>query len=419
MLILAFAWACTPVYQSSTNSNSNPKTLRFQDYAYENQIKTIQLYPKGRARLHPAVTRLGEWNLRLEFDDLRDHHENYYARVVHCNYDWTKSDLVDLDFISEYNEFPINNFEYSIDTQIPYVHYWFDLPAVKLPGNYVLMLYRDSDKNDMILSRRFMVYDSRVAFTNEDNLVGPGSVAAINQQLNFTVNYKNLNVVNPMQDIRVVIRQNQRWDNLSNDVRPSFIREMEKLLEYRFFEDSKMFKGGNEFRFFDLRSIQYPGRNVQSVNRLTKPPEAFIATDKSRENDAYAQYDDFNGGFFIENLDYRDISFTNYLQVNFSLASSPVDGDVYVTGGFNQWNLSPSNQMTYDSIRRVYTSRVLLKQGWYDYQYVVKSSSVPYYYLEGSHFQTENEYEIFVYFRPFQPRADLLVGYLRFAENAR
>ena len=89
--------------------------------------------------MQPAVTPLGKWDLLLRFDDLRNQQEPYYARVIHCNYDWTKSDLQDLDFMTVYNEFPINNFEYSVDTHIPYVHYSFPLPPVKLPGNYVLL----------------------------------------------------------------------------------------------------------------------------------------------------------------------------------------------------------------------------------------------------------------------------------------
>ena len=75
--------------------------------------------------------------------------------------------------------------------------------------------------------------------------------------------------------------------------------------------------------------------------------------------------------------------------------------------------------MQYDSVQRIYTSRILLKQGWYDYQYVLKSRELPYYHFEGSHFETENYYEIFVYHRPYMPRADLLVGYLRLAKNPR
>ena len=150
-----------------------------------------------------------------------------------------------------------------------------------------------------------------------------------------------------------------------------------------------------------------------------KPYEVYIAKDKSRRDEAYSQYEDINGSFYIDNYDYRDLAFTNYINVNFALASPPVKGDVYVVGGFNNWNLNQENKMQYDSVQHIYTARTLLKQGWYDYQYVVKSKEVPYYHFEGSHFETENYYEIFVYHRPYMPRADLLIGYLRLAKNPR
>jgi hypothetical protein len=204
-----------------------------------------------------------------------------------------------------------------------------------------------------------------------------------------------------------------------SDVRPSFVREIEKELEYRFFEASKMFSGGSEFRFFDLRSLNYPGRNVATVNKTVKPFEAYIAKDKPRVDEAYSQYDDLNGNFNVDNLDYRELAFTNYVNVNFTLVSPSVKGEVYVAGAFNNWNLNQQNKMEYDSAQNLYKSRILLKQGWYDYQYVLKSQDLPYYYFEGSHFETENYYEIFVYHQPFQPRADLLIGYLRLEKNPR
>lgn len=122
----------------------------------------------------------------------------------------------------------------------------------------------------------------------------------------------------------------------------------------------------------------------------------------------------------LDNFDYRDAAFSNYAFVNFSLSSKPIDGDVYVAGAFNYWNTDDENRMTYDSARQQYNARILLKQGWYDYQYLVRSrGNYPPYFLEGSHFETENIYEIFVYYRPFQPKADLLIGYLRFEKNQR
>lgn len=393
------------------------------DFAYEPQIKTVVIRPAFEdpgTYLEPAVTRLGEWNLLLEFDDLRNQRDTYYARIIHCNYDWTRSNLTDLDFISDFNEFPINNFEFSVDTHIPYVHYWLTLPPVKLPGNYLVAVYRGSDKNDIILTRRFMVFDTRVTFANEGNLIGAGDIASRNQQLNFTVDYKNLEVINPLENIKVSIRQNQRWDNMSVDIRPSFVREIEKQLEYRYFEDDKMFKGGNEFRFFDLRSLMNPGRNVARVVKTVKPYEVFLEQDRSRADQAYAQLPDFNGGFIPDNLDYPDPAFTNYANVNFTLAAPrPYSGDVYVTGAFNYWNLNAVNKMQYDSVQKAYQGRVLLKQGWYDYLYVLHSPDQPPYAIEGSYFETENFYEVFVYYRPFQPQADLLIGYLRLERNER
>lgn len=416
-------YGCTPLSQSSQNSSSNPKALRSTDYAYEPQIRTVVIRPAfedPQTYLEPAVTRLGNWNLRLEFDDLREQRETYYARIIHCNYDWTRSNLMDLDFLSDFNEFPVNNFEFSVDTHLPYVHYWLNLPPVKLPGNYIVVVYRGSDKNDIILSKRFMVFDTRVTFENERNLIGAGNIASLNQQINFTVNYKNLEVINPLENIKVSIRQNRRWDNIATDIKPSFVREIEKQLEYRFFEPDKMFKGGNEFRFFDLRSLNNPGRNVAYVNKSAKPYEVYIEPDKSRADEAYSQLPDLNGGFIPDNLDVGGIAFTNYAYVNFRLmVPRPYPGNVFVTGAFNYWNLNNENRMAYDSAAQAYTARVLLKQGWYDYQYLIQAPGIAPFLFEGSHFQTENFYEILVYYRPFQPQADLLIGYLRLEKNPR
>lgn len=410
--------ACTPLSPAGTTSTPNAKVLRLADMEYEKEIKTVKLYRRG-SPLSPAVTEAGQWDLLLEFDDLAQDLDTYNASLIHCNYDWTASNLQDLDFMRDYNEFPLNNAQLSADTHIPYVHYWFQLPPVKLPGNYVVIVYRGTDKSDLILSRRFMVYDNQVSFAKDGKLIGPGSVADLNQQINFTINHGNLNILNPMMDVHVNIRQNQRWDNYVSDVKPSFIRDIEKELEYRFFDEEKMFKGGNEFRFFDLRSLINPGRNVGHVDRKIKPYEVYIARDKSRRDEVYSQYNEMNGNYLIDNYDFRDLAYTNYAWVNFSLSSKPVSGEVYVAGAFNDWRLDQTNKMSYDTANQIYTSRILLKQGWYDYQYYLKSRNLPPYHFEGSFYQTENLYEIFVYFRPFQPRADLLVGYIRLEENPR
>ena len=421
LLILLTLSSCVPLSQSSSISENNPKALVYSDYAYEPQIRTVLLHPTtgNEPDLLPAVTRLGDWNLILEFDDLRNQRDNYYARVIHCNHDWTKSNLMDLDFIKDFNEFTITDYHFSIDTQIPYIHYTFNLPPVNYPGNYLLVVYRGGNKEDIIISKRFMVYDTRVSFVKDGNLITSGTIASLNQQLNFTINYPNIDIPNPMENVWVVIRQNQRWDNMVTDLKPAFMRDFEHELEYRFFDDKKMFSGGNEFRFFDLRSINYPGRNIDHINKTVKPFEAFVDKDQSRANGPYSQYTDLDGNFFIQNLDYNDIYFSNYMYVNFALHTPKINGDVYLAGAYNYWNLNDDNKMHYDSAQNEYTTRVLLKQGMYNYQYLVKSPSLPAYYFEGSHFETQNAYEIFVYYRTFQPRAEQLIGYIKLIANAR
>lgn len=418
LFILPFQ-ACVPV-QSSNISQSNPKTLQLADIAYEPQIKTITLHPVVGDNTMPAAAALGQAALVLEFDDLRTQKDNYYAKIIHCTHNWNQSDLMDLDFMNDYNEFNITNYQFSIDTHVPYIHYSFNLPPVKLAGNYVVMVYRNGDKSDLVLTRRFMIYNNLITFTRDNNLINSGRIANINQQINFTINYEDVDIPNPSQNLWVVIRQNQRWDNMVMDLKPSFMRDIQHEVDYIYFDDKKMFSGGNEFRFFDLRSLNYPGQNVGYINKTVKPFEAYIQKDKSREDQPYAQYKDQDGNYTLSNYDYDDINFSNYVGVHFTLSSpSPVNGDVYVIGAFNSWNLDADNKMKYDSGHQEYTSRVLLKQGFYDYQYLVKSPTLPGYYFEGSHFETQNSYEVMVYYKPFQPRAEQLIGYIRFVENPR
>jgi hypothetical protein len=203
-------------------------------------------------------------------------------------------------------------------------------------------------------------------------------------------------------------------------IKPSFIRDNEHELEYRFFDDHDMFFGGNEFRFFDLRSLNNPGQNVWKVDRSVKPFTVSLQPDAFRGENVYAQYADVNGNYLLQNYDYRDNSYSNYVNVKFLLkATSPVAGDVFVAGAFNQWNTDETNRMVYDSIQKLYTKSVLLKQGYYNYQYLVRSEGQPTNDIEGNYFETENQYEILVYYRSFQPMADLLLGYYMIEENRR
>jgi hypothetical protein len=399
------------------------KELSFTDKTYEPQIKTVQLYPDSnnpQDYLLPATTLVTQQNLLLEFDDLQDNRNNYYAKLIHCNYDWTQSSLMDLDFMDVYNEFNINDYTFANATYSRYIHYRFKIPPVKLTGNYLLIVYRD-DKSDLILSRRMMIYDTQVGLTRDNQMLGTATLNRASQQFNFVLDYGDIQVINPTEYIHVNMRQNQRWDNAKYNLQPSFVRDADSELDYRFLDDSWHFNGGNEFRFADFRSTNYPGQNTGRINKTMKPYELYLAIDAPREEAAYAQYRDIDGNYTVDNTDYGEGQITgNYLYVNFTLKrSEPYTDDVYVVGKFNDYQRSEENKMRYNTSIGAYESRQYVKQGWYDYQYVLGSSNEKLNGIEGSHFETENVYEVAIYYHILKPNADLLIGYYLIPINPR
>lgn len=421
LLSLAVLAACVPVQPTDSQQEGGSSRLQLIDRTYSENVRTVQLYsvngPMPVPSLNPPVARLGQERLMLEFDVLHSGNESLMLRLIHCNHNWMKSVLSDLDFLNDFNAFPVNDFAYSIDTAIPYVHYRAVIPFVKLPGNYVVVVYRNNNPDDILLSRRFMVFENRIQFVRQGNLIGPGLAAEINQQLNFSLNYSRTEIINPQETVNVTIRQNQRWDNLAQNIKPTFIREHQRELEYRFFTSENLFPAGNEFRFFDFRSLINPGVNIDRVVRNQQPPVVLLSLDKSRNEDRYARYPDLNGQFVISNLDNPQPNSAQYAMVRFTLRSAQLSGEVYLSGAFTNWQLAEPYRMKYQPENGIYQTEVLLKQGWYNYQYVVDTRGALANMLEGNHFETENFYEIFVYYRPFQPPADLLIGYYPLHEN--
>ncbi|TRX48279.1 DUF5103 domain-containing protein [Fulvivirga sp. M361] len=400
------------------------KKLRYEDVSYEEEIKTVQLYPNTgnpQDKLLPPTAPINQNTLFLEFDDLVEAHEEYRVMLIHCNADWTPSRLKSLDYLYDYNEFNITTFEYSVDTKISYVHYSFRLPRVKLPGNYLLVAYRGSNSKDIILSKRFMIYQRNVGISVTSNLTGVTSADRNNQQIDFEVIFSDYEIINPSEFFSVTIRQNERWDNAIFNLKPRFIRESQGILEYRFFDRENSFPGNNEYRFFDLRSLRYPGQNVGKVDMKSYPSLAYLMVDQTREYQAYAQYEDINGDFYIQNTDTGNGQVqSDYVTVRFMLnADRFLPGDVHVIGKMNNYMSDAESKMTFNKSSNTYQTDMILKQGFYNYQYLVRADTLSSSYLEGNHYETENGYEIMAYYRPMNLGADLLVGYTQVTLNPR
>ena len=398
-----------------------------EDRTFVDHIQSVRLYPQGPgvdSQLDAAVVSLADARqLVLVFDDLAYDPELYTAKLVHCDADWKKSALKDNDFSTAFNEFNVQDYAYSVNTRIPYIHYTFSLPRVTKSGNYILKVYKNRNENDLILTRRFMVY--------EESAVVGASIVPPNQtedrrelqQINAVINYSNLDAVDPSTQFKVVIRQNQRWDNSKFLSKPTFLNQSSKIMRFEPFEGESTFKAGNEFRFIDLRFIRATGVNVGSVKVEETIILAEALLDNPRPGGAYSQYLDLNGQYLVLTNDRPggnpEVE-SEYLYTTFSLKADPGQS-IRMLGSLTGWGKLPESKLVYDSKLNLYTTSLLLKQGWYDYQYAeeVSLGNFESDSFEGSHFQTENEYEVLVYYRALGSRYDQLVGYAFIQPNRR
>ncbi|WP_281615913.1 DUF5103 domain-containing protein [Flammeovirga sp. SubArs3] len=397
------------------------KNIKYADFTYDPNVRTVQLYAVGGDQLNkqlnlPFVFLNKRTPLVLEFDVFGDDADYYEAEIVHCNRDWTPSELQPIEFMRDYNSFKLNEFDFSMSTKVPYVHFIFQLPQVKMSGNYVLKVYKEGDKNDLIITRRFLVAETTAAIVGEV-VDRNGSERRYKQQIDFKVNYGDLTVVNAMRDFSVAILQNGRWDNSIENLKPRFIRGHEHILDYSYGNGENTFWGLNEFRVFETSSLNGGGATVSSVDVMKNFNKVRLHEDLIRNGKAFNQQRvDYNGNYLIYASGKRDHWLeADYMEVIFSLkAETPFPGDVYVYGGFSEWQLNEEYKMVYDDKARKYFGSALLKQGRYDYMYTVldtKNRERDNITAEGSFNLTRNIYDIIVYYRGPGDRGDRIVAY--------
>jgi len=402
----------------STQLNAQPSTT--QNEIFDQNIKTIIIQPANFTQttsVQSCSKEIGDPTpLILKFDEINTEEANYYyAKIFHCDASWQLSTLGERQYLYDFNEFSIDKYEFSSNKKIPYTHFTFQIPRVKIPGNYLIMIYKDNDESHPSIIKRFFVYDKKIGITSRTSALG-ANYSSSEQQIEFTVDYSHYPVSDPLTEISVVIRQNHRWDNALTDLKPSFIHDLERELVYRNFNLSNNFKSGNEFRFFELTSVNYNMRNVAKITETSNRFDAYLMRDKFRGYEAYGIIEDLNGGYVIENKDYSNGDLdSEYIYTHFYLeAPDKVRDNIYVVGKLTDWKTSEENKMTFIEGSGIYTCTLLLKQGVYDYQYLVPGYNENANIIEGNHFETENNYEILVYYRHPVLRTDVLLGYSSF-----
>ncbi|GAA4354936.1 DUF5103 domain-containing protein [Hymenobacter saemangeumensis] len=437
--LLLLATACVPLGTPITDPNGTAsapgqkapeyyadKTIRYQDYVYDPSVKSVQCYVATGVNtevFQPPVVPLGQSQaITLEFDVLGGQSQRLLAKLVHCDVDWQPSVLTDMQFLSEINEFLITDYRTGVGGKTPYFHYRMRAPGVKLSGNYLLVV--QTSAGVPLVSRRLLVYENRVQVSLKPGIVVGGQERYTMQQLDFAVGYGGVQLVNPAAEVKVVLRQNFRWDNAKYNLRPTFVRDADRRLEYQYFNFENAFPGLSEYRFFDTRSIQAAGLSVQSINTRTAPTAVTLVPETPRGTLAYNQYQDANGQRVFESREFGDgRTNADYANVTFQLRTpQPAPGPVYVLGALSDWQLKDEFKLAYDEAQGLYTGTALLKQGYYNYSFAVgqgAGKAPNEVYFEGSHQQTENQYDLLVYYRPPGTRADLLIGYQAVTMNNR
>lgn len=391
-----------------------------QQFIYDNkvytaQIKAVQCYNAQKEQSMPVITLGSSDRLLFSFDDLAGGSKNYWYTIEHCTYNWQPSGLSVLDYLEGLNEDRIIDYAYSSKTLQKYTHYSLSLPneniKPKISGNYLLKVYQDGDVNKPVCSQRFYIADKLVNINTE---VVPSTDVALrfsNQKINFTVVHQ-MPIQNPYNDIKVVVMQNRNPLTAKLNTKPTYVKPGSLVYNELSGND---FEGSYEFRKFDARSLRYKGDHVQDIF-TDSTNNILLFQDVTGNTPKYAQQNDENGAFFIRNQDNRDNDTeSDYVNVQFVLnVAAGANDDIYIIGGFNNYVLSEENKLTYEPAKKKYYARMYLKQGLYDYQYVRKDKTTgktDSKLFEGSFFETENNYQTFVYYRKPGSRWDELIGY--------
>ena len=391
------------------------------DRILDPNIHTVLIHPAGNPLAAPIIPLHDGGTLQISFDDFKASYQDYAYRIELVDTNWQSIGLSEFEYVKGFNQNKITSFSVSSIANQKYFHYQFSFPnnfsSPKLSGNYILKIFKNGDKDNIVFTRRFYVADNLVTINAQVQEPFDGAISRTHQRVKASVDVRNIpNFQNNQLTVKVI--QNYRYNEAKTTTAPSFMRNT--VLEFNN-EAELVFPAGKEARWLDLQSLQLRSDRVAEINNKEGGTKILVKPEGTRANLLYATFNDLNGGYLIMNTDNLQSENQNdYAQVQFTYIPKDnipyLDQKLFIIGAITNNVMDQNAEMQFDVKQGVYQKTLLLKQGYYSYNYILRDRNVPYDLddfteTEGNHFETENSYTILVYFRAPGSLNDQLLGF--------
>jgi len=391
----------------------------FQNIVYDPHIRSVWLGSSEWEFSLPVIELNSDQKLELRFDDLNSDSRTFGYTFIHCNSDWTRSQLLESEYITGFGKGTIRESMQAYNTTYFYLNYRLQLPESDcipaVSGNFALVVFDEAEPDHIVFTRRFFVTENTMEIKAAVHQPAFGMERLTGQQVHFSVHYGNLDIRDPQREISTVVIQNNRFDKILRLDKAYSV----KAGQLDFTEpEGNLFSGGNEFRTLDIKSMRYQTENIAEIDFRNPYYHVVLKTDLLRANKPWFSKIDLNGSYYIDKEKSNDRhTEADYVYVHFSLELPPLYAStpVYLAGGFNDWKSDSASLMRLNPENELFEITILMKQGLYDYCFLMKNSAtriIDEYEIEGSFYETENDYSIFVYFHDQFKRYDRLTGYL-------
>lgn len=389
---------------------------------YKPEVQTVLLYADGD-QLNEPVIPLDDMmgRLTLSFDVLNGQGDVLNYTFIHCTNDWYPTDIQRVQYAAGFESDRVDDFAFSRNTLVDYVNYQLVFPREDLvpliSGNYLLIVYGDDmSEENIYLTRRFMILDEKAHVgASVPRYPDDLTLTDTHQQLDVRVAMGNISSGNVQQYTNLTIKQNGRWDNMVEGLKPSFVYP--DYLSYEH-EPLTVFPGINQFLRFNICNFYFQSENLAHIRQTDDYFEIDIATLEPRRHKAYTTYQDIHGEkvIYVEKTGEDPSTEADYARVNFfyQCESPYLDEDVYLMGAFNDWQFNERSRMEYDQRYRGYFVSLLLKQGYYNFMVTTldrNTLEVSTELTDGNFWETNNVYHLYFYYFNAIKGYDELIGY--------